>query len=493
MMRSWWVLGLCLLPTVARAGGFEFPDNGTEALGRGGAFTAKADSALALQYNVAGLAQIRGTTTVLDGNLSIHSYDFTRSGNYPGTATADQPWAGQAFPKVSNQGGPFFAPFLGITTDFNYFKKWTFALGAYGPSSYGSRSFPATLPNGFPSPARYDITNENLLIIYPTLAAAYQINKYIEIGLALHLVIATFDLSNVSSLNLGTCKVAEDPQCDTNTHIKTSGFTATGSIGALVHPIKGLSIGMNLKGPVYLDTSGTVEATAPPNMAQAIGTIPAAPARFLSNLPWVLRLGVRWAFFSKNDGFEAGDIEVDGTYEAWSAAEGVGSKVLIPQLYIFSDVNPVITHQYKDTFGVRLGGSYNARLPQGVLTLRLGFYFDSASTTYRYTRLDFDTGAKYAPTFGVGYKIRGVTINLAYAFIYEPQRIVTDGDVRIINGVNGTFVDPNGNPTGVVNNGTYQAQTHVLSIGLKFEWDELIRTKRWKAAHPDASAPVASR
>ncbi len=30
------------LPSVAHAGGFEFPDNGTEALGRGAAFTAKA-------------------------------------------------------------------------------------------------------------------------------------------------------------------------------------------------------------------------------------------------------------------------------------------------------------------------------------------------------------------------------------------------------------------------------------------------------------------
>ena len=490
MMRSWWVLCLCVVPTVAWAGGFEFPDNGTEALGRGGAFTAKADSGLALQYNVGGLAQIRGTTTTLDANISIHSYDFTRAGNYPGTATADQPWNGTPFPKVSNKGGPFFAPFLGITTDFNYFKRWTFAIGAYGPSSYGTRQFPATLPDGSPSPARYDIVNENLLIIYPTLAAAVQINKYVEVGLALHLVLATFDLSNVSSLNLGSCKVAEDVQCDTATHIKTSGFTATASVGAMFHPIKGLSIGLNLKGPVYLDTSGTVEATPPPNMAGLM--IPPAPARFLSNLPWVLRLGVRWAFFSKKDGFEAGDIEVDGVYEAWSAAEGEGSKVLIPQLYIFSDVNPVITHKYIDTFGVRLGGSYNARLPQGTLTLRLGFFFDSASTTYRYTRLDFDTGAKYAPTFGVGYKIRGVTINLGYAFIYQPQRVVTDGDIHFINGVNGTTTDGNGNPTSVINNGTYQAQTHLLSIGLKFEWDELIRTKRWKAAHPEASAPQAS-
>ena len=59
------------LPTVAFAGGFEFPDNGTEALGRGGAFTAKADSPLAIEYNIGGLAKQRGTKLLFDSNLRL--------------------------------------------------------------------------------------------------------------------------------------------------------------------------------------------------------------------------------------------------------------------------------------------------------------------------------------------------------------------------------------------------------------------------------------
>jgi hypothetical protein len=44
---------------------------GAEALGRGGAFVAKADSPLALEYNVAGLAQLRGTHVLIDGSLFL--------------------------------------------------------------------------------------------------------------------------------------------------------------------------------------------------------------------------------------------------------------------------------------------------------------------------------------------------------------------------------------------------------------------------------------
>src|SRR5438552_2535181 len=67
----------------ARAGGFDIPDEGTEPLGRGGAFTAKADSPLALYYNVAGLARQRGTRLTADVNLIFHDIAFTRAGSYP--------------------------------------------------------------------------------------------------------------------------------------------------------------------------------------------------------------------------------------------------------------------------------------------------------------------------------------------------------------------------------------------------------------------------
>ena len=68
---------------MAFAGGFEFPGNGTEALGRGAAFTAKADSPLALDYNVGGLAKQRGTRLLFDSNLVIQDFEFSARRQLP--------------------------------------------------------------------------------------------------------------------------------------------------------------------------------------------------------------------------------------------------------------------------------------------------------------------------------------------------------------------------------------------------------------------------
>src|SRR5262249_1252353 len=159
-------------------------------------------------------------------------------------------------------------------------------------------------------------------------------------------------------------------------------------------------------------------------------------------------LGVRYKFLGA-DKFEHGDIEVDGVWEGWNWAEGDGDKIIIPQLGPFSDITPTLVHHYQDTYSVRLGGAWNARLPAAALTLRIGGYFDSSATKFKDTRVDFDTMAKYAGTFGVGYSVRGVTLNVAYAYIYEPDRTVTNGDIQSINAVaNGGFTTISG-PTPV--------------------------------------------
>ena len=140
----------------AFAGGFEFPDNGTEALGRGAAFTAKADDPTAVQYNLGGLARQRGTHLLLNGNLNFHEWSFQRAGSYADSAK-DQatPWGGSRYPVDSDKGPAFFAPFIALTTDFGYFDRLTFAFAAFGPSAVGGRTFQLGV-NGAPGPGRYD-------------------------------------------------------------------------------------------------------------------------------------------------------------------------------------------------------------------------------------------------------------------------------------------------------------------------------------------------
>ena len=229
--------------TDRRAGGFEEPGIGAEAMGRGGAFTAKATDGTALEYNIAGLAQQRGTRITIEGKLTLNHDEFLRGGA-PGSAygAAQYPYMKKDF--ISG------APFLAISSDFNYFERWTFAFGINTPSaSAANRNWGATT-KGLPSPGCYDATDVNLLVFYPTLAAAVRVTKWLDIGLALQMVYGNFDLKAMAYADLGNtaggCMVSENPACDSQLHIKTSAFSATGALGFMLHPLDNLHIGLNL-------------------------------------------------------------------------------------------------------------------------------------------------------------------------------------------------------------------------------------------------------
>src|SRR5258708_6850554 len=298
----------------AFGGGFEIPDNGTQALGRGGAFTAKADDGTALQYNLAGLAQQRGRRLLIDSNLWLSSYAFQRTGTYPDDPTNPiTPWGGTAFPRVSDQGGPFLAPFAAFSTDFGTFERWTFAAGVFGPSSVGNRTYPYSL--GFaPSPARYDIVQNNVFVAYPTVAAAVRALPWLDVGLALHVVYGNIDIQTPSladaigqGTGAGQCANVEYQPCDARTRLQTSGVSVSGSLGLLARPTPHLAFGLNVRGPTELNTSGNV-ITQAPRITPNAGFQP-SPATFETKLPAVVRVGARYIFLDGDR--EAGDVEID--------------------------------------------------------------------------------------------------------------------------------------------------------------------------------------
>ncbi len=474
-------IAVALCSSIAHAGGFETPDNGTEALGRGGAFTAKASDATALTYNIAGLAGQRGTHVLFDGKISINNYSFTRDGTYlPQVPTATQPWGNSFFPTVSNQGPPFFAPFLGITSDFGYFDRLTFAVGAFGPSGVGNPTFPLGVA-GAPSPSRYDVIQATSTIILPTVAAAYRLTDWLDVGLAGHYVIGKFDLINVSYVDLG-CPNNEAVTCDTTNHLVMSGSTFTASGGAMLHPAPWADIGLNVRGPISITASGQTTSTT------YAGNVSSGAATFATSLPPQIRLGARAKFMDGN--FEQGDIELDGVYEPWSST-GLGPVVNIPAISGFTNVNTVVLHRFLDVYSLRFGGAFNVRTtPDSILTLRAGGYYESASTAPADTRVDFNTMEKFAGTVGAGFQYRGIGLNVAYAGIFSPERVVTDGELRPINPAQGGQpIDAKGNPFPVVNNGQYNGFIHMISFGLRVEIETILGTKRSKRWTPQGTLP----
>jgi long-chain fatty acid transport protein len=456
----------------ARAGGFEFPDNGTEALGRGATFTAKADSPLAVYYNVAGLARQRGTNVLIDGNLNFHSFTFQRTGTYPDNSNDPAtPWGGSNFPAVTDASGPFYAPFVAVTSDFGYFDRLTFALAAFGPSAVGGRTFQLGV-QGAPGPGRYDAVQSESSIIYPTLAAAYRVTPWLDLGVGASLVVASFDTTSVafSAITENLCPQPEYYPCDSRSELKTNGTGFAPSFGALVRPSESFAFGVNVRAAHELDTSGSVTAVPP----LAAAAIPIAPgdATLKINLPWVVRAGAR--YIAMKNAQESFDIELDATYETWAQAQGSGPEITIPKLGPYSDIHTVLQHGYKDTFSVRGGGAYNMDALSGTLAIRGGAYYDSSATDFQNTRIDFDTLAKVGVTAGVGYKNGPVTVNFALAEVFDLDRVVADGTIRPIDPAqHGASVDGNGQLLPAVNNGAYTGHMHVLSFGVTLAIDRI--------------------
>ena len=493
------VLAVLGWPSRASASGFEIPDNGTQALGRGGAFTARADDGTALEYNVAGLAGQRGTRLLLDSNLWFSSYSFQRTGAYPDNpSNPATPWGKMPFPAVSDQGGAFLAPFAALSSDFGVFDRWTFAIGVFGPSSVGNRTYPYSLGYA-PSPARYDVVQNDVLVAYPTAAVAVRALPWLDVGLAIHLVYGNVALSTTTLADAigrgtgpGQCANVEYQPCDARTRLQASGTSVTASAGVLARPTPNWAFGLNVFGPTQLDMSGTVSTQAP-SITPNAGFQP-SPVTFDTNLPAEVRAGARYIFV--DGGREVGDVELDATYEAWGAAQGGGPQVDLPKINAqnpppgvsLTNIDFVTPHHYSDGWSVRLGGAYDialgARHPgeeRTIVTLRAGSYYDASATSSApaHTRLDFDTLDKLAGTLGIGLAVAAFHFDLAYAEIFDFSRTVATGALAPVNGAaHGASTDPTGAAYPAVNAGTYTGHSHLLSAGVTVRFDELLRSKR---------------
>ena len=462
--RSFLAIALALVvsPRVAHAGGFEVADHGAQAMGRGTAFTARADDPTAIHWNPAGLARQRGTRLFLGGNLFLHSFEFRRAGRYPDDSNDPAtPWGGRPFPAVQNSGGAFVSPFLALSTDFGSFDRLTFGLGVYGPSSIGNRTFPLGI-EGAPAPSRYDFVQSRSTIIFPTLSLGYRLTRWLDVGISGHLAIGNFDQTNITYADLGECKNAEYQPCDSKSTLTASTTSAGATFGAMLRPSESLALGLSVRTPIGFTAKGTV-TPEPPRIADV--QLEPGEATLYTTLPLVARVGARYVSLDKD--FEVYDLELDVNYEQWGSAQKEGPVVDIPSLGTFSNIRTTVLHRYKDTFSIRGGGAYNIDAFDGVVALRAGGWFDTPATDFQYTRLDFDTLAKVAGTLGVGYRTGAFGVDFAYAAIASVPRVVGEGigEVRPANGAKGGQpLDANDDVLPAVNEGAYRGFTHVFSL-----------------------------
>jgi long-subunit fatty acid transport protein len=465
----------------ARASGLEAPDLGVQALGRGAAFTARADDGMAVLYNVGGFAQQRGTKLTLSTNVAFSDTRFARAGKYLDDARDPAtPWGGKNYPVVGSTGGPAIIPSLVVSSDFGL-DRWTFAAAFFTPSPAGGGTFPLGVANGVPNPARYMALSTAGLVAFPTAAASYRVTDSLDVGLAAHLVVVRVDSYSVSYFDFdpGTCKNAEYQPCDALSRVQTEGSGGAASIGALYRVSDTWHVGLNLRSGFSADTTGTVQANAPKILS---ASSPPAEIQVSLSMPWIARFGVRHII--KTGKFETADIEVNGTYEAWSSASK--TRVFIPKLGDFKNVDQSIDNGYTDAGSLRVGGAYNLPALGGIGTLRAGAFYDASAVPVSRIRPGQAALDKLGLTLGAGLEVGAVRLNVAYAAVLSPEVEVKNGDIILTNAARqGVSRSADDKPYGAVNNGTYSAQTHIVSFGAEVAFDKLFAKDPPKAKTPE--------
>jgi long-chain fatty acid transport protein len=417
-LRTVALVAALAVATSAQASGFYFGDNGSKALLQGGAFTAQADDLTAIMYNPAGLAQLDGVQFAIDAQLINHDTSFKRQD--PGF----DPNNPSALPNtVTNTGGIFFLPFIGASYALNLMDhRLTLALGVYGPPSDGRYNYGAG-PNGEPdicatdaagvktcrpaepnyakdangkyiqsprkyAPARYSLINNDIIIIYPSFSAAFQIHRRFSVGISLQLVVSKFMFRQAlySGLSTPTTQAGEDPLFDSLVTVNLDGkVNFTGIVGAMFSPLDNLQFGASFRPPIPIRANGTL-ALELGEAAQGLNSVVTGDqAELKLTLPMELRIGARFQPIKRLG------INADFVYQGW---DSVKELLLTPKdisLKIGSgESKPVapfhIPKNWHATYSVRVGASFDVIK---YLTLHAGFFYETAAAPDEYTDIGF--------------------------------------------------------------------------------------------------------
>ena len=481
---------LLLAANRAEAGGIEVPDLGAVALGRGTAFVAKADNLSAFYYNPAGLSKSKGPNLILGANLGNLNVDHTRAGGDPyiqdvyGSEVISEHPVNDYY-RVTDDDfveGPFSSTSqtgaLGISSanvvfswgDPGGVKGLAVAVGLITPSGYGSSKYAAS------GSQRYVLVLAEQLIVYPGVGLSYAVNRYFQIGAVFLSGIADIKLNKAARFLAvpGQWHHNEHREGDATFDIHVQDmFMPTGIFGVLSNPTDWLEIGVSVKLPTYIKSSGTAEmAEAPEDNPDSVVKEGQDKIDINLSLPLVVRAGLRYIH-------PVFDIEVDFVWENWSSLDEVE---VVSDLWIESESADINTGfpdtsvplDYRDTYSVRLGSDIKV-LPEHLI-VRAGAYWQSSA--YPEDNRTFSVFAPFGQQVGLGagltwHTSKWLDVNVSYLHVFQQSVTVDYGVVQQMalpvevsnpdDPEETTFVE-NGN---IINTGEYDVNMNIIALSLE--------------------------
>jgi long-subunit fatty acid transport protein len=471
-LRDLTILGSLLgAPAAAHAGGLFLPGSGAISTSRAGAAVASADDGEALGINPAGIAKTSGTTITLSASLIRYSMKFTRSGTYDAISDDDQPYEGTPYPTIENRpdlplGVGTFQPIpvIAVVTDLgNRESKLRLAAGLYAPNAYPFRNMSNDYVfNGNfatpPPPTRYDIVEQEGVVLLPSLAASYRITPKLDVGVRLTWGIA--QVKSTVALWGSPDNFEEDVKRDGLLRADVSdGFVPAGGIGVTYRPTPNLELGAAWNSMAVVQAKGTGESDLGPvaaslgGMEVSIqpssvprcdpaggGTVTALNTCVSLQLPMSATIGGRYKLLDAGGGLR-GDVELNIGWENWGkrcdfisdpGCTSAGQYRVVVDAEPHLDGRPappfrdaIIDHRLKDTFSFRLGGSYHVPLGSAAgasrVILRGGVAYDTRAAEEGWLRADVDGAARLTTAIGGAYRTSRYEINLGAGYVHEGE------------------------------------------------------------------------
>ncbi|NVB81978.1 MAG: hypothetical protein HOV81_26590 [Kofleriaceae bacterium] len=516
----------------AVAGGLFLPGSGAVSTSRAGASVASVDDGESIGINPAGIAKSTGTHITL--GISAINYDMTfqRNGTYDDLVDDSQTYEGMRYGVVTQDAEPPLGighyqpvPLLAIVTDFGAKVPGLHgAAGLYAPNAYPFRRMnnvdgkPYFIPEGdgytfpafgAPPPAsRYDIIEQEAAVILPSVALAYRVLPDLDIGGRFSVGFA--DVKSTLALWGKPGNLEEWINKDSILTLKAHDSLVMGwSLGAAYRIGPNIELGASFTGPVNVTARGDAHAVNGPNTdlegtpiviipsldakCAAGGTMDAQKGCVQLALPMTAQIGARYKFVDAN-GNTKGDIELDANWEHWGKkcdftadrdCHSPGDYRVVVDAHASPenaldqgfDLKPsVVAHGLRDTFGVRLGGSYNIPAGTNEVIVRGGVAYDTAAAKEGWERADFDGAARTMVAGGASFKTSRVRFDAGFGAVLEGTRSTSrncnpttptegcEGERQGPDPVN-PLVNPDQQLESPVNQGTFKSHYLLIMLG----------------------------
>jgi long-chain fatty acid transport protein len=437
----------------------------------------------AMYFNPAGLALSSGTRLYLEGLFIYRSASYDRSAGAIDTVVPDGETA-SGTPELATSanaghaelGNYLASPFFGLVSDLGV-PNLGVGVGVYAPFG-GSAKWDPNLdyvgdeqfPGAVDGVQRWSNIEGSQRAVYFTAAAAYRIPAAkLSVGAGINYI-----RSEVSTVRARTATGTDDLMAGTDTllegrsllEVEGTAFSVSG--GLAWQPVQTLVVGASYQSQPGFGEHG-LEGTLTNKFGA--GDITQSQVEMRQSLPDVVRLGAafrplpgtelrlsgdwtRWGVFDKQCVLDLTDpnrncaLTEDGAVDTDAGGAGIVVNV---------------QRNFKDTYGVRLGGSYWF---QPNLEVFGGTAYDSNAVPDETIDAALIDMHKVISSVGVRYGLMRGRLDLSAAFTYVAyfERTIDARD-RDDDGAPITMDAPSRNPDGA---GTYDQDVGLLTIGAQY-------------------------